>query len=102
MKHNGSGHNLSIETTFPVLTYFGNDLEVTVDTKFDRVKRPSFENLWYFDTTRGWPKEKDPSKREFEKQAELSAKINANMVMSSAADSAKEEEAARKVIIVVS
>lgn len=82
---------------FPVLTYFGSELEVTVDSKLDRTKQPSFENMWYFDTDRGFPQAVDTNDLEFQKQAELSAKINANSIHQSAADTAKEEEAAKKV-----
>lgn len=92
IRHNLSGQNLSYESMFSVLTYFGCEMEVTLDTKWDRQKRPTFENIWYFDTTRGLPKEKDECARDFEKQAEFSAKINANIVNRSAAEAAKEEE----------
>ncbi|XP_035704717.1 cilia- and flagella-associated protein 161-like [Folsomia candida] len=96
LKHNGSGHNLSLEPNFPVMTYFGNELEVTLDTKLDRVKRPGFENIWYFDTDRGLPKVKDPCDKDFEKQAEFSAKININAINRSAAESGKLEDLARQ------
>jgi len=94
IRHNLSGQSLSYESLFSVMTYFGCEMEVTLDTKLDQFKRPSFENIWYFDTTRGMPKEKDPCARDFAKQAEFSAKINVNMGIRSAAQSAKEEAAA--------
>jgi len=96
IKHNGSGNNLSTESNFPVLTYFGSEIEVTVESKIDRKRQPTFENMWYFDTDRSFPKAIDPQDEEFEKQAEFSAKINVNAIHRSAAETAK-EEAARKV-----
>lgn len=80
------------------MTYFGNELEVTLDTKLDRVKRPGFENIWYFDTDRGLPKVKDPCDKDFEKQAEFSAKININAINRSAAESGKLEDLARQKV----
>jgi len=75
IKHACSGNNMSLESDFPVLTYFGEEYEVTLDTKRDSVKRISFENHWYFDTERGWRK---PDDKEMMEQAKLSAAINAH------------------------
>jgi hypothetical protein len=74
-------------------------MEVTLDTKLDKIKRPTFENIWYFDNTRGLPKVTDPCARDFEKQAEFSAKINANMANRSAVESSKEEEGNQEVFV---
>jgi hypothetical protein len=97
IKHNGSGHNLSIEPDFPVPTCFGNELEVSVDSKYDQRRRISFENIWYFDTDRSLPKPTDPCEKAFVEQAKFDAKINANDIHHSAIESAKEEAAAREV-----
>jgi len=94
IKHNGTGHNLSIEPNFIVSTTYGDEVEVTVHTKQDTVRRVSFENIWYFDTERGLPQAGDRCEKEFEDQAKYSAKINATIVDKSAADEAKAEAAA--------
>jgi hypothetical protein len=89
IQHAISGNNLSIEPEYPVLTYFGDELEVTVHTKRDRVRAPTWANHWAFDTERGWPKPDN----EILDQAKFSAAINANDVNKSAAEAAKEEAA---------
>lgn len=94
IKHALSGNNLSLEPNYPVFTYFGDEHEVTVHTKFDRTrKNPTWANHWSFHTKRGWPK----PDRDIVEQAKLSASINANDATSSAAETAK-AEAQEKVI----
>lgn len=95
IKHNGTGINLSTEPNFPVLTYFGMELEVTVDTKKDRTRRPTYPNLWYFDTDRDTPKP-DECLKKFMEQSKLDASVNIYNVNKSASEEEKEKEAAKK------
>jgi len=98
IKHAITGNNLSIETKYPVLTYFGEDLEVTVESKRNQVRQVSYENVWYFDTERKSTKtELEEEQKEFEEQAKFSAAINANDINKSAAETGKREEEARLV-----
>ena len=87
IQHAIRGNNLSIEPDYPLLTYFGDEYEVTVHNKYDRVKRPTWANHWSFSTERGWPKP-DPDVVEL---AKMSAYVNADDINQSAADSAKAE-----------
>lgn len=95
IKHNGTGIHLSTEPDFRVLTYFGNEYEVTVDTKFDRVRRPKYQNIWYFDTERGAPKP-DECKKQFMEQSAVDASHNALDLNKSAAFFEKQKEDAKK------
>jgi len=94
VRHHMTGNNLSLEPNFPVATYFGCELEVTVDSKADRVKKTctGFENIWYLDVDRQLEEDKECCEKEFEKQAEFSAKINANVINRSAAEEEKEPD----------
>ncbi|CAG7834798.1 unnamed protein product [Allacma fusca] len=88
IKHALSGKNLSIESNFPALTYFGCEYEVSVETKHDTVRRISWENHWAFDTERGWPKEP----RDFVAKAKFAASVNADAVNKDAGEEARREE----------
>ncbi|CAL8112491.1 unnamed protein product [Orchesella dallaii] len=95
LKHNGTGINLSTEPSFPVLTYFGSELEVTCDTKRDRVRRPTYQNIWYFDTDRGIPRP-DTCLKKFMDQSKLDASVNIHNIDKSAAEEEKAKEEAKK------
>lgn len=93
LRQNGTGINLSTEPNFPVLTYFGNELEVTVDNKRDsKTRKPSYQNYWYFDTERGRPRP-DECLKQFMDQSKVDASHNAQMVdkMASLEEKRKEE-----------
>ena len=94
IRHNVSGIKLSTEPQFPVLTYFGTELEVTTDNKWDRVRRPDFPNMWYFDGTRGQPRIED-CKKQFMDQSQYDASINIHMIDKDASAEEKAKEEAR-------
>lgn len=98
LRHNGTGVNLSTEPNYPVHTYFGEELEVTMDNKRDHARRPYYPNFWYFDSTRGvHAHSEDPhGEDEFAQQSAHDAKINVYNVNKSAADEEKEREKERK------
>lgn len=93
IKHAISGKNLSLESTYPTLTYFGCEHEISVESKRDTVRRVSWENHWVFDTERGWPKDD----RAFVAKAKFAAEVNADDVNKSAAEEARREEEERLV-----
>lgn len=57
VKHNKTGHCLSVEPEFSLRTYFGRECEVAAHTHFDSHRAETFKNHWVF--VNGNPSDQD-------------------------------------------